>query len=119
LIFGALVSATDPVATISVLTNLFNVQPTDNQSPLLYDLIFGESVLNDAVASVLFTSFSAYANFTELTKPVILKMTGYFFVVAFGSIGIGVRFVHLQSVGFFRSFVDLLFVEVVFLCRFK
>jgi sodium/hydrogen exchanger 8 len=47
LLFGALLSATDPVATLAVLGQL-------RVEPQLYSIIFGESVLNDAVAIVLF-----------------------------------------------------------------
>ena len=39
---GALISATDPVATLSVFSPL-------DVPPLLYNIVFGESVLNDAV----------------------------------------------------------------------
>ncbi len=39
---GALISATDPVATLSVFAELA-------VPPLLYNIVFGESVLNDAV----------------------------------------------------------------------
>jgi sodium/hydrogen exchanger 8 len=52
LLFGALISAVDPVATLSILGN-----PELNLDPLLYSLVFGESVLNDAVAIVLFNTF--------------------------------------------------------------
>ena len=45
-LFGALISATDPVATLSIMGAV-------NADPLVYNLIFGESVLNDAVAIVL------------------------------------------------------------------
>jgi sodium/hydrogen exchanger 8 len=45
--FGSLISATDPVATLSIMGGL-------RTDPLLYSLIFGESVLNDAIAIVLF-----------------------------------------------------------------
>ena len=47
LLFGTLLSATDTVATIAVLRQM-------GVDPQLYALIFGESVLNDAVAVVLF-----------------------------------------------------------------
>ena len=47
LLLGALLSATDPVATLAVLGQL-------RVEPKLYSIIFGESVLNDAVAIVLF-----------------------------------------------------------------
>ena len=46
-LFGALISATDPVATLSIMSAV-------NADPIVFTLIFGESVLNDAVAIVLF-----------------------------------------------------------------
>ena len=48
LLFGAIISATDPVTTLAI----FNDQNVDQN---LYALIFGESVLNDAVSIVLAT----------------------------------------------------------------
>jgi solute carrier family 9 (sodium/hydrogen exchanger), member 8 len=57
LIFGALISAVDPVATLSIMGN------ADLRcDPLLYSLVFGESVLNDAVAISLYKVFSDYYN---------------------------------------------------------
>lgn len=53
LLFGALISAVDPVATLSIMGSA-----ELNCDPLLYSLVFGESVLNDAVAVVLFRTFS-------------------------------------------------------------
>lgn len=49
--FGALLSAVDPVATIAIFSAL-KVNKT------LHFLVFGESVLNDAVAIVLYRTFS-------------------------------------------------------------
>lgn len=49
LMFGALISAVDPVATLSIMGH-----PEINCDKLLYSLVFGESVLNDAVSIVLF-----------------------------------------------------------------
>ena len=46
--FGSLISAVDPVATLAI----FQAIELDQQ---LYMLVFGESVLNDAVAIVLTT----------------------------------------------------------------
>jgi sodium/hydrogen exchanger 8 len=51
LIFGSLISAVDPVAVLGILTQ------SRLKSPLMYSLIFGESVLNDAVSIVLFNTF--------------------------------------------------------------
>lgn len=49
MIFGALISAVDPVATLSIMGS-----PEMSVHPLVYSLVFGESVLNDAVSIVLF-----------------------------------------------------------------
>ncbi len=51
--FASLISATDPVATLSVFSAL-------NVEPGLYSIVYGESVLNDAVAIVLFRTFTAF-----------------------------------------------------------
>lgn len=55
LLFGALISAVDPVATLSIMGN-----DDLNVDPLLYSLVFGESVLNDAIAISLFRTFAKY-----------------------------------------------------------
>ncbi|KJE89560.1 sodium/hydrogen exchanger family protein [Capsaspora owczarzaki ATCC 30864] len=82
LVFGSLLSATDPVATLSVLGSL-------NVDPLLYSLVFGEAVLNDAVSIVLFHSF---LNFRAEDASVanVFKAIGTFVLVSVGSIAIGV-----------------------------
>lgn len=55
LLFGALLSAVDPVATLSIMGN------ADLRcDQLLYSLVFGESVLNDAIAISLFKVFAKY-----------------------------------------------------------
>ena len=53
LVFGALISATDPVATLAI----FHALDVDQT---LYMLVFGESVLNDAVAVVLFRTLMTF-----------------------------------------------------------
>lgn len=55
LIFGALISSVDPVATLSIMGNA-----DLGVDPLLYSLVFGESVLNDAIAISLFKTFFEY-----------------------------------------------------------
>ncbi|KAM6248540.1 sodium/hydrogen exchanger 8 [Porphyrio hochstetteri] len=55
--FGSLISAVDPVATIAIF-NALNVDPVLNM------LVFGESILNDAVSIVL-TNFGAEISKTE------------------------------------------------------
>jgi NhaP-type Na+/H+ or K+/H+ antiporter len=53
LMFGTLISAVDPVASLAIMGNVFQLKKKTT-SPLLYNLVFGESVLNDAVCMVLF-----------------------------------------------------------------
>lgn len=55
LLFGALISAVDPVATLSIMGSA-----ELGCDPLLYSLVFGESVLNDAIAISLFNVFAKY-----------------------------------------------------------
>jgi sodium/hydrogen exchanger 8 len=55
LLFGSLISAVDPVATLSIMGS-----PELQCDNLLYSLVFGESVLNDAVAIVLFKTFHKF-----------------------------------------------------------
>ena len=61
LLFGSLISATDPVATLTLLgsTNIGAPQ-------LLYSLVFGEAVLNDAVAIVLYKTFEGFLEVRSL-----------------------------------------------------
>jgi hypothetical protein len=53
-VFAALISAVDPVATLSVFQKL-------KAPDLLFNLVFGESVLNDAVAIVLYQIFHGFS----------------------------------------------------------
>lgn len=46
MIFGSILSATDPVTILAIFSQL-------KVDPQLYAIIFGESILNDAVAIVL------------------------------------------------------------------
>mmetsp|Transcript_5583 Transcript_5583/g.14202 ORF Transcript_5583/g.14202 Transcript_5583/m.14202 type:complete len:698 (-) Transcript_5583:324-2417(-) len=52
-LFGAIVSATDPVTVLSVFQSL-------GANADLYSLVFGESVLNDAVAIVLYRTVMGF-----------------------------------------------------------
>ncbi|KAJ0398512.1 hypothetical protein P43SY_004091 [Pythium insidiosum] len=86
LLFGALISAVDPVATLSILGN-----PELNLDPLLYSLVFGESVLNDAVAIVLFNTFlKFYESQSEFTTGAIASLMVEFVFISLGSVACGV-----------------------------
>ncbi|CAE1172129.1 SLC9A6_7 [Acanthosepion pharaonis] len=56
--FGAVISATDPVTVLAIFHDL-------NVDVDLYALVFGESVLNDAVAIVLSGAVEEYASIAE------------------------------------------------------
>lgn len=90
LLFGALISAVDPVATLSILGN------SELQcDPLLYSLVFGESVLNDAVAIGLFKTFHKYYNpdgpsWSESAIPsALLEFTIVFLLSIVVGVGLG------------------------------
>ena len=86
LLFGSLLSSVDPVATLSIMGN------SELQcDPLLYNLVFGESVLNDAIAIVLFNTFMAeYEAKQSFTLHSIITILGDFTVIIFFSVIIGV-----------------------------
>lgn len=48
LAFGAFISATDPVAVLAIFKEMKDTDPN------LYALIFGESILNDAISLIMF-----------------------------------------------------------------
>uniref|UniRef100_A0A8C6TQ15 Sodium/hydrogen exchanger n=1 Tax=Neogobius melanostomus TaxID=47308 RepID=A0A8C6TQ15_9GOBI len=87
LFFGAIVSATDPVTVLAI----FNELKVDVD---LYALLFGESVLNDAVAIVLSSSIVAYQpvgdNSHSFEAMAMLKSFGVFLGVFSGAFALGV-----------------------------
>lgn len=86
LLFGALISSIDPVATLSIMGNA-----ELNIDVLLYSLIFGESVLNDAVSIVLFKTFlSFYDSGKDFTRYSVLYILYDFTFVSIGSCLIGI-----------------------------
>ena len=86
LLFGALMSSIDPVATLSILAGV-----GVNQGDTLYTLIFGESLLNDGVSIVLFNSLVKYMGDADVVDKATVHATlRDFFIVTFGSIFIGV-----------------------------
>ena len=87
---GATLSATDPVTILAI----FNAYKVD---PKLYTVIFGESILNDAIAIVLFETAQKYvpsnlpdAKNESLTIISLFEAIGLFLFVFLGSMLIGV-----------------------------
>ncbi len=80
---GATLSATDPVTILAIFT-------TYKVDPKLYTIIFGESILNDAVAIVLFETAQKYnTDSAKLTAFSLVESIGIFMLVFFGSLIIG------------------------------
>eukprot|EP00931_Biecheleriopsis_adriatica_P092347 TRINITY_DN66154_c0_g1_i1.p1 TRINITY_DN66154_c0_g1~~TRINITY_DN66154_c0_g1_i1.p1 ORF type:complete len:646 (+),score=98.79 TRINITY_DN66154_c0_g1_i1:25-1938(+) len=80
--YAALISAVDPVATLATYTHL-------NVDPLLNILVFGESVVNDAVAIVLFRVLnddSIEASGSQMGTRIAQQTCS----LLFGSVGLGV-----------------------------
>ncbi|CAK6957331.1 sodium/hydrogen exchanger 8 [Scomber scombrus] len=84
--FGSLISAVDPVATIAIF-NALNVDPVLNM------LVFGESILNDAVSIVLTNTaegfFSRSENSVVTGWETFVQALGYFLKMFFGSAALG------------------------------
>ena len=96
---GATLSATDPVTILAI----FNAYKVD---PKLYTVIFGESILNDAIAIVLFETAQKYvvptaegAKKSSLGFVSLFEAIGIFLLVFFGSLLIGVAVGILTTLG--------------------
>ncbi|XP_034468063.1 Na(+)/H(+) exchanger beta isoform X2 [Hippoglossus hippoglossus] len=82
LLFGSIISAVDPVAVLAVFEEI-------HINELLHILVFGESLLNDAVTVVLYHLFEEYtAAGTVTVIDCILGMIS-FLVVALGGVLVG------------------------------
>lgn len=67
LLFGTLINALDPVATLSCFTKL-------HVPPLLFNLVFGESVINNAVAIALYQTLHKWNVGTDLSPTQLLQV---------------------------------------------
>ena len=86
LTFGALISSIDPIAVLSVLSNM---GMTDMDT--IYVLIFGESLLNDGVAIVLFETLVRFLDDSIIIDSEEISAAAlHFTVVALGSLLVGV-----------------------------
>ncbi|XP_051892310.1 sodium/hydrogen exchanger 1 [Pristis pectinata] len=85
LVFGSITSAVDPVAVLAVFEEI-------HINELLHILVFGESLLNDAVTVVLYHLFDELASASVIgAKEVVLGLLS-FFVVAIGGVLVGIFF---------------------------
>jgi len=81
LAFGSIISAVDPVATLSVFRAL-------KVDPWLNGMVYGESVMNDGVSIVLYKAFASYIS-EEMSTVNFLKPLGQFVWVLLGSLLLG------------------------------
>lgn len=88
--FGSLISAVDPVATVAI----FHALDVD---PVLNMLVFGESILNDAIAIVLTTSVFESSNPKMSSSEAVLTGINKFCLMFFASAGIGVVFALMSA----------------------
>ncbi|KAG1725798.1 sodium/hydrogen exchanger [Suillus paluster] len=84
LIYGSTLSATDPV-TILAIFNQYKVDPK------LYTIIFGESLLNDAVSIVMYETLAQFHG-TEIYISSIFHGIGIFLLSFSVSMALGVSF---------------------------
>ncbi|OIT08573.1 sodiumhydrogen exchanger 6 [Nicotiana attenuata] len=108
LMFGALISASDPVTVLSIFQEL----GTDVN---LYALVFGESVLNDAMAISLYRTMSLVRS-NMSTGQNYFMITVRFFETFMGSLsaGVGVGFVS-ALISFMFYFLPMLIKALCFL----
>ncbi|KAK6243141.1 hypothetical protein QUC31_009550 [Theobroma cacao] len=78
---GAILSATDSVCTLQVLSQ--------DETPFLYSVVFGEGVVNDATSIVLFNSVQSI-DFSNIDATISLKLLGTFLYLFFTSTILGI-----------------------------
>ncbi|XP_015584654.1 sodium/hydrogen exchanger 2 isoform X1 [Ricinus communis] len=87
---GAILSATDSVCTLQVLSQ--------DETPFLYSVVFGEGVVNDATSIVLYNAVQSM-NFDNIDGTIALKLLGNFFYLFFTSTALGL------GVGLLSAFI--------------
>ena len=78
--FGSLISSTDPISTLAV----FQAKKVD---PQLFYLVFGEAALNDALAIVLFDSFSRFVGQGNDASAIVRGLAEFFLDLFLNSVG--------------------------------
>uniref|UniRef100_A0A4W3K8D0 Sodium/hydrogen exchanger n=1 Tax=Callorhinchus milii TaxID=7868 RepID=A0A4W3K8D0_CALMI len=92
LLFGSLIAAVDPVAVLAVFEEV-------HVNDILFIIVFGESLLNDAVTVVLYNVFDSFAGIgaENISGLDIFKGIVSFFVVSLGGTAVGIVFAFLLS----------------------
>jgi len=88
--FASLISATDPVSTLVLFAEL-------RVEPHLFYLVFGESVMNDAVGLVLFDTAKDFITDPSLGTGRLFKAVGTFVLNLGGSLAVGILLTVLMA----------------------
>lgn len=112
LTFGALISATDPVSTLAV----FQAKKVD---PQLFYLVFGESVLNDAVGLVLFKTCSGLVGNEDNLEKIHSAILNFLLDFTIGFVGSMVwGLIAGLACAYFLKKVDMRHTPLLELCLF-
>ena len=109
LTFGSLISATDPVAVLATFQAL-GVRED------LFAMVFGEAVLNDAIAIVLTKTLVSFTRETA-SMGAVVDAVSTFGTIFFASMGVGLAFGCLSALTFkhlkLREHPDTVYLECV------
>ncbi|XP_069103686.1 Na(+)/H(+) exchanger protein 7-like [Argopecten irradians] len=91
LVFSAIIVAVDPVAVLAIFQEI-------GVNNVLYFLVFGESLLNDAVTVVLYNTMKEFNEMPSVTTDQVFLGLAAFFVVSLGGLFIGIIFGVLTAI---------------------
>ncbi|KAK3095369.1 hypothetical protein FSP39_013836 [Pinctada imbricata] len=91
LVFSSIIVAVDPVAVLAIFQEV-------GVNNVLYFLVFGESLLNDAVTVVLYNMMKEFNSMSVVPVAEIFKGLLAFFITSLGGLSIGIVFGVLTAI---------------------
>ena len=82
LLISAILCSSDTIAAISLIKY--------EEQPKLYSIVFGESIVNDAVSIIVYNSVSKFEHGEKFTSTTFFEIIGNFFALGSASIAIGI-----------------------------